>query len=147
MPWSCDIRGAKYVIVWFAGMFVDNGVRVVVDNTNPGEPALKKCFLRALLYKEDGEYAAHCLEFDIAGTSKESFEDACDELNELIQVHIEYAYENDNLEHLYKPAPAKYWNMLHRSDSYDRDNQKTIEVGDRSFEPQLSVYPHSPAVA
>lgn len=134
-------------IVWVTGVFVDNGVRAVVDNTNPEEPDLKKCFLRALLYKEDGEYAAHCLEFDIAGTSKESFEDACDELNELIQVHIEYAYENDNLEYLYKPAPAKYWNMLHRSDSYGRDNQKTIEVGDRSFKPQLSVYPHSPAVS
>ena len=55
---------------------------------------------------------AHCLEFDIAGTSKESFEDACDELNELIQVHIEYAYENDNPEYLYKPAPAKYRNKV-----------------------------------
>ncbi len=64
---------------------------------------MKKCFLMALLYKEDGEYAAHCLEFDIAGTSKESFEDACDKLNELIQVYIEYAYENDDLEYLYNP--------------------------------------------
>ena len=125
---------------------VDNGVRAVADNANSEEPALKKYFLSALLYKEDGEFAAHCLEFDIAGTSKESFEDACDELNELIQVHIEYAYENDNLEYLYKPAPAKYWNMFHRSESYGRNNLKTIEVRDRSFKPQLSIYPHSVAV-
>ena len=115
---------------------------MVVDNTNSEEPALKKCFLIALLYKEDGEYAAHCLEFDIAGTSKESFEDACDELNGLVQVHVEYAYENNNLEYLYKPAPAKYWNMFHQSESYGRDNPETIEVGDRSFKPQLSICPH-----
>ena len=88
MPWFCDMQGAKYVVIWVTGMFADNGVRVVVDNTNSEELALKKCFLIALLYKEDGEYAAHCLEFDIAGTLKESFKDACDELNELIQVHI-----------------------------------------------------------
>ena len=49
---------------------------------------MKEFFQAPLLYGEDKDYAAHCPEFDIAGTSTKSFEDAYDELNELIQVHI-----------------------------------------------------------
>lgn len=100
---------------------------------------MKEFSLDAILYRENKDYVAHCLEFDIAGTSTKSFEDAYDELYELIQVHIEYAYENDNFEYLYKPAPAKYWNMFHLSEPCNRDNLKTIEIRDRRFKPRLCL--------
>lgn len=97
---------------------------------------MKEFSLDAILYRENKDYVAHCLEFDIAGTSTKSFEDAYDEL---VQVHIEYAYENDNFEYLYKPAPAKYWNMFHLSEPCNRDNLKTMEIRDRKFKPRLCL--------
>lgn len=68
---------------------------------------MKKFSLTKLLYKEDGEYIAHCPKFDIVGVSTLSFEEASAELNDLVKEYIRCAFENDDLGNLYRPAPVK----------------------------------------
>jgi len=45
-------------------------------------------------------YVAHCLELDIVATA--------DNLS-LIDAQISYAFGNDNLDNLFRPAPSKVW--------------------------------------
>ena len=33
----------------------------------------------------------------------------------LIRAHIEHALEHENMEHLFRPAPAEYWQLFLRS--------------------------------
>lgn len=59
----------------------------------------------------DGHFAAHCLELDLIGEAPTQ-DQALDDIEAVIRTAIEYAIDNDNLDHLYKPAPAEYWNAL-----------------------------------
>jgi len=61
-----------------------------------------------LITKEDDKYVAHCLELDIVTTAP-TFSEARDDIGDLILAQVKFAYENDNLEHLYKPAPKEIW--------------------------------------
>lgn len=97
--------------------------------------------LTVLLYREEEDYVAHCLEFDIVNTTTESFEIAYTELHDLVISYINYAYENDNTDHLYNPAPAEYWNMFYKSVPYTLDHEReSIEIEGRSFRPRKSLY-------
>jgi predicted RNase H-like HicB family nuclease len=64
--------------------------------------------LDVLLYREDGQWVAHCLQFDLveAGATPEEAEEA---LAGVIQHHIQWAIEDDDLEHLFHPAPPATW--------------------------------------
>jgi predicted RNase H-like HicB family nuclease len=64
--------------------------------------------LNILVTPEGGEFLAHCLEFDIAEGGKTP-EEAVDNLIETCVAHIRYAIEDDDLEHLFKPAPPEFW--------------------------------------
>lgn len=102
---------------------------------------LQEFFLTVLLYREEENYVAHCLEFDIVNVATESFETAYTELYDLVISYINYAYENDNTDHLYNPAPAGYWNMFHKSVSYTLEHERgPIEIEGRSFRPKKSLY-------
>ena len=97
--------------------------------------------LTVLLYREEEDYVAHCLEFDIVNTTTESFETAYTELYDLVISYINYAYENDNTDHLYNPAPAEYWNRFYKSVPYPLDHEREpIEIEGRSFRPKKSLY-------
>ena len=61
-----------------------------------------------LLKEEDGMFVAHCLELDIVAVGN-SAEDARRECVALICAQIEYSFAHDNLDHLYRPAPAEVW--------------------------------------
>ena len=56
----------------------------------------------------DDQYVAHCLELDIVATSKDQDQVESDIVN-LIKVQVDYAFSNDNLEFLYRPAPSEVW--------------------------------------
>lgn len=64
--------------------------------------------LDVLLYQEDGDWYAHCLQLDLveAGTTQEG---AQRDLSDVIRAHIEAAIEHDNLEHLFHHAPIECW--------------------------------------
>jgi hypothetical protein len=61
-----------------------------------------------LIKFEDGLFVAHCLELDIVATGATP-DLARSELNDLIIAQVDYAFSNDNLEHLYHPAPSQVW--------------------------------------
>jgi hypothetical protein len=61
-----------------------------------------------LVKREDDLYIAHCLELDIVATSDDK-EKVTDDIIDLIQAQVSYAFSNDNLEYLYHPAPLEAW--------------------------------------
>jgi len=68
-------------------------------------PALR---LNILVTSEDEQFLAHCLELDIA-EGGQTPEEAVDNLIQTCVAHIRYAIEDDDLEHLFKPAPPEFW--------------------------------------
>ena len=67
--------------------------------------------LDVLLYRENGEWLAHCLQLDLveAGVTPEEAEE---NLAGVIQHDIQWAIEDDDMEHLFHPAPPEYWKMF-----------------------------------
>lgn len=61
-----------------------------------------------LLRQIDSECVAHCLELDIVGTGKTK-DEAVKELSDLIATQVDYAFNNDNLDNLFHPAPVSAW--------------------------------------
>ena len=64
--------------------------------------------LNVLIKKEDDVFIAHCLELDIVATANTSNQ-AQKEIVSLIDAQVSYAFENNNLENLYHPAPPEVW--------------------------------------
>ena len=59
-----------------------------------------------LIKKEGTLFLAHCLELDLVATAK-TFSQVKKEMREIIETQVDYAFSNDNLHHLYRPAPAE----------------------------------------
>ncbi len=64
--------------------------------------------LSVLIKKEDNDFVAHCLDFDIV-TVAPALNKAKADIVSLIRAHIEYALSNDNRDHLFCPAPSDVW--------------------------------------
>jgi len=64
--------------------------------------------LDILIKRVDDYYQAHCLQFDIVATS-DSLGEVRKDIIDLCRAHIENAYEYDNLEYLFSPAPKEVW--------------------------------------
>lgn len=94
--------------------------------------------LNVLLYKDGDLFVAHSLEFDIVTSAVSEYQARIDILD-LVKAHITYALENDNLEHLYKPAPPEFWNMLATAKAIDlinneKEEEPFIEADDKTYE-------------
>ncbi len=77
--------------------------------------------LRVLGYKsDDGKWAAHCLETDLVGYGK-TFRKAVDDLIELTEMQISFAFKMEQPSLLYHPAP------LHIIESYHNLVQLTLQ--------------------
>lgn len=68
----------------------------------------KGMIFNVIVKKEDDLFVAHCLELDIVATAKSQKEVEKD-MADLIVAQVDYAFTNDNLEHLYRPAPKEVW--------------------------------------
>lgn len=58
--------------------------------------------------EEDGIHVAHCLELDIVATA-DSIKKVKRDIASLIIAQINYAFNNNNLENLFHPAPKEVW--------------------------------------
>jgi hypothetical protein len=65
-----------------------------------------------MVYLEDELYVAHCLELDLVATA-ETMDQVAKDMDDLIAAAVTYAFENDNLDHLYHPAPPEAWERLY----------------------------------
>ncbi len=61
--------------------------------------------LRVVLYKEDGLWVAHCLEFDLCGDG-ESQGQALESLSEAIAIQVRESVAHKNINNLVSPAPG-----------------------------------------
>ena len=64
--------------------------------------------LRVVFYEEDGEWVAHCLEFDLVGVG-ENKEEAIKLLSEAIFVQLQATVKSKNLKNLFRPADSEYF--------------------------------------
>lgn len=67
--------------------------------------------VRAVLYREEGSWVAHCLEFDLCGdgdTPNEAFQS----LMEAISIQIEETIESGNARNLFTPADGVFFEMF-----------------------------------
>ena len=68
----------------------------------------KSLTFNILIKEEDDQFIAHCLELDIVTTAND-LKTAEDDIASLVVAQLEYAFSNDNLENLYRPAPPEVW--------------------------------------
>jgi len=66
--------------------------------------------LRAIIYREDDCWVAHCLEMDIVSEGSGP-QDALRNLDDLCGLQIKVALEEGDLESIFKPAPPEIWKM------------------------------------
>jgi len=67
--------------------------------------------LNVLIYREDDEWVANCLQMDLVATGKTQ-RDVEGDILDLIKSQVVYAIENDNLGFIFKPAPPEEWAKL-----------------------------------
>ena len=65
--------------------------------------------LRIVLYRQRGDWIAHCLEFDLVGDGRTK-ENACAKLGEMIEAQLLFCVEHKA--QLFHPAPAKLFEMF-----------------------------------
>lgn len=66
-----------------------------------------------LIKVEDGNFVAYCMELDIVAEAS-TLDMVKDEMGGLIAAAVDYAFSNDNMDHLYRPAPPEIWEEFYR---------------------------------
>jgi hypothetical protein len=67
--------------------------------------------LRIVFYKEDEQWIAHCLEFDVAGNGDTKFE-AAESLVTAMRIQVEQSIKHNNSRNLFSPADGRYFGMF-----------------------------------
>jgi hypothetical protein len=74
-----------------------------------------------ILAKKEGDlWVGHCLELDIVTTS-DTQEAMKKDMEDLIAAQVEYAFANDDLAHLFRPAPMEVWEEFYQCKSMTED--------------------------
>lgn len=66
-----------------------------------------------LIKAEGAGFIAHCMELDIVAEAP-TLEEVKDEMGSLVAAAVDYAFSNDNVAHLYRPAPPEVWEEFYR---------------------------------
>jgi predicted RNase H-like HicB family nuclease len=83
--------------------------------------------INILVKEEDDLFVAHCMELDIVATGH-SLEEATRDLEDLIIAQLRYAFANDNLAHLYRPAPPEIWEQFYKCGEAPREKKISVPV-------------------
>jgi predicted RNase H-like HicB family nuclease len=67
--------------------------------------------LRVVLYRDDGVWVAHCLEFDLMGDGATQ-QEAISNLGDAISLQVESTLESGNWSNLFRPAPGRFLKMF-----------------------------------
>lgn len=93
--------------------------------------------VNVFIKKEGDLWVGHCLELDLVATGASPTEVKKD-LEDLIVTQIEFAFRNDNLDHLFRPAPAEIWREFYKCKQSTEDKlviKSGSKAGLRSFVP------------
>jgi hypothetical protein len=74
-------------------------------------PSIK---LNVLIYQDSGEWIAHCLQMDLVSTGINE-KDVENDIINLIKAQVIFAIENNNMDYIFKAAPADEWTKLEKS--------------------------------
>jgi hypothetical protein len=92
--------------------------------------------------KENDMWIAHCLELDIVATS-DSLADLRKDMDDLIIAQIDYAFSNNNLDNLYRPAPPEIWKEFYSCKKFSKDkNRNKIRIPHQFFCPSVDHVKH-----
>jgi predicted RNase H-like HicB family nuclease len=69
---------------------------------------------RAIVYREDSWWIAHCLELDIVSEGQTP-DEAVRDLFKLCNMQIDAAMKAGDLDSIYRPAPPSVWSMYARA--------------------------------
>ncbi|MFP4668703.1 MAG: hypothetical protein ACLFMN_07895 [Desulfobacterales bacterium] len=69
--------------------------------------------VNVFIKKEEELWVGHCMELDIVATGSTPAEVKKD-MEDLIVTQVAYAFSNDNLDHLFRPAPAEVWEEFYK---------------------------------
>lgn len=69
--------------------------------------------VNVLIKKENDTWLGHCLELDIVVTAATKGQVKKD-MRDLIAAQIDYAFSHNNLNHLFRPAPAEVWEEFYK---------------------------------
>lgn len=96
-------------------------------------PSIK---LNIVVYKEGEEWIAHCLQMDIvaSGRSKKAIEA---DIIGLIKTQMRFAFDNGNVENLFKPAPPEIWKMICQARRCDLRNIRLLIPHKKDFIPPV----------
>ncbi len=70
--------------------------------------------LHILGYKENDQYIAHCLEFDIVAAGR-THKEASDNFMELVYSYFQFAMEHNIEQFAWQPAPKIYWDVFNKT--------------------------------
>uniref|UniRef100_A0A7C2NWN1 Uncharacterized protein n=1 Tax=Schlesneria paludicola TaxID=360056 RepID=A0A7C2NWN1_9PLAN len=76
------------------------------------QAAIKPLELRGVVYREGEQGFAHCLELDIVAEGRDRIE-AVNSVVDLCEFQIATALRNNDLESIFRPAPAQYWSLFY----------------------------------
>ena len=89
--------------------------------------------LDLLLYKEDETWVAHCLQLDVVGTG-DTPDEASNVAIDCVEASIAYAFEIDDLGHLFKLAPRGVIDkFLHHAGLIGEPIVKKIEIAHNEY--------------
>ena len=74
---------------------------------------------------ENDIFVAHCLELDLVATAT-SDDDAEKNIIDIILTHVTYAFETNNLENMYSPAPPEIWRRYFEQKAEAKSNRNRI---------------------
>jgi predicted RNase H-like HicB family nuclease len=80
--------------------------------------------LRVVFYREEGQWIAHCLEFDLIG-SGETREEAIGQLTAATQIQVEESLKHDNPRNLFFPAESQFFQMFAAGKTWGRENSRS----------------------
>ena len=93
-----------------------------------------------LMKKENEVFIAHCMELDIVATGQ-SIDEAANDLIDLIVAQLQYAFINDNLDHLYHPAPPEIWRQFYMCEHSLGEQKIELSLPSKEASPQSFTPP------
>jgi hypothetical protein len=83
--------------------------------------------LRAVLYREENRWVAHCLEFDLCGDGEER-EEALIQLCECIVAQVQASIKHKNIAALFSPAEGRFFEMFAGGTRFDSKSCAAINL-------------------